>query len=149
MPSEPAARERFVARSLRQAVLAVLLFGSLGTLSELYLIGHYGDWWQCIPIGLLILVAVVSAGYLLRPTEVLRRVVMVVMWGCILAGVWGNGFHYAGNAEFEREMYPDRAGWELVKESMTGAFPVLAPGTMTVVGLFGLIAAWRPRPRRA
>jgi hypothetical protein len=138
-------RENIVARMLRRAVLAVLLFGSVGTLSELLLIGHYDDAWQYAPLGLLAAVIVVTARYLWRPSESLRRVVAAVMWVCIVAGVAGHVLHYRANVEFEREMYPKRAGWELFRESLRGALPVLAPGTMTVIGLFGLIAAWRPR----
>jgi len=140
--------EHLVARTLRRAVLAVLLFGSIGTLSELLLIGHYDDVWQYAPLILLAGVIVVTAMYLWRPTDPLRRAVAAVMWLCIAAGLAGNWLHYRGNAEFELEMVPDRAGFELVRESLTGATPVLAPGTMTVIGLFGLIAAWRPQRRR-
>jgi len=144
--NEPnAKREHLVARTLRRAVLAVLIFGSLGTLAELFLVGHYEDTWQFVPLGLLALVIVVIGAYLKRPSEPLRRVVAAVMWICIVCGLAGTWLHYNGNAEFEREMYPDRAGFELVRESLSGATPVLAPGTMTVIGLFGLVAAWRPR----
>lgn len=143
-PNDVNPRERFVARSLRQAVLAVLVFGSIGTFSELYLLGHYEDWWQMVPLGLLLLVGGTSAAYLVHPTEPIRRGIIVVMWACIIAGLAGHWLHYKGNAAFEREMYPDRAGFELFRESMSGATPVLAAGTMTVVGLLGLIAAWRP-----
>jgi len=143
-------REHLVARTLRRAVLAVLLFGSFGTLAELLLIGHYEDTWQFAPLGLLGAVILVTGVYLKRPSEPLRRVVAGVMWVCIVCGVAGNWLHYKGNVEFEREMYPDRAGLELVRESLSGATPVLAPGTLTVIGLFGLVAAWRPRkPRRS
>ncbi len=143
-----ATREHLVARTLRRAVLAVLLFGSLGTLAELLLIGHYEDAWQFAPLGLLAVVILVTGAYLKRPSETLRRVVAGVMWVCIVCGLAGNWLHYKGNVEFEREMYPDRAGFELVRESLSGATPVLAPGTMTVIGLFGLVAAWRPAKRR-
>lgn len=143
-----ATREHLVARTLRRAVLAVLLFGSLGTLAELFLIGHYEDAWQFAPLGLLAVVILVTGAYLKRPSETLRRVVAGVMWVCIVCGLAGNWLHYKGNVEFEREMYPDRAGLELVRESLSGATPVLAPGTMTVIGLFGLVAAWRPAARR-
>jgi hypothetical protein len=66
----------------------------------------------------------------------------------VVSGLAGHWLHYRGNVEFEREMYPDRAGVELFTESMTGATPVLAPGTMTVIGLLGLVAVWRPQGMR-
>jgi hypothetical protein len=146
---EPVAtREHLVARTLRRGVLAVLLFGSLGTLAELFLIGHYEDTWQFAPLGLLVVVILVIGAYLRRPGELQRRAVAGVMWACIVCGLVGIWIHYDGNSEFEREMYPDRSGFELVRESLSGATPVLAAGTMTVIGLFGLVAAWRPATKR-
>jgi len=141
---EGAFREPLVARTLRRGVLTVLLLGSVGTLAELYLIGHYEDTWQFVPLGLLVAVTLATGAYLRRPSESLRLLVAGVMWACIVAGLLGSWLHYRGNSEFEREMYPDRAGLELVRESLSGATPVLAPGTMTFIGLFGLVAAWRP-----
>jgi hypothetical protein len=143
--SASAPREPLVARLLRRAVLAILLFSTVGSLMELWLLGHYEDAWQFIPLGLLLLTLVVTTAYLLRPSEARRRVFVASM--CIVAASGGVGYwlHYRGNVEFELEMYPERAGLELFRESMTGATPVLAPGTMTVIGLLGLAATWRPR----
>ena len=51
--------------------------------------------------------------------------------------------HYQGNTAFELEMYPDMAGLELVQKTLTGATPVLAPGSMALLGLVGLAAVLR------
>ena len=59
------------------------------------------------------------------------------------SGVLGVGLHYRGNHEFEREMYPTMAGMELVRNTLTGATPVLAPGSMALLGLVGLAAVHR------
>ncbi len=128
---------------LRRGVLAVALFGSLGALVELLLIGHTEDWWQLLPLALLVAVLVVSAAAWFVPARGVLLALRVVMWACVLSGAVGQWLHYSGNAEFEREMYPDRAGVELFSESMSGATPVLAAGTMTVIGLLGLVFAWR------
>jgi hypothetical protein len=37
-------------------------------------------------------------------------------------------------------MYPAMAGVELVRKPLTGATPVLAPGSMALLGLVGLAA---------
>jgi hypothetical protein len=57
--------------------------------------------------------------------------------------VLGVGLHYDGNEEFELEMYPTMAGVELVQNTLTGATPVLAPGSMTLLGLDGLAHTYR------
>jgi hypothetical protein len=42
-------------------------------------------------------------------------------------------------------MQPSIEGTALVKEAMTGAFPVLAPGTMVLLGLVGFALTHRQR----
>ena len=71
------------------------------------------------------------------------RFMQGMMGLCIVAGVVGVWFHYSGNTEFELEMYPTMAGWELFKESMMGATPALAPGAMVQLGLIGLAWSFR------
>ena len=61
----------------------------------------------------------------------------------VLSGVVGLWLHYHGNVEFELEMYPGLAGFELFRESVTGATPTLAPGTMLELGLLGLLYTYR------
>jgi hypothetical protein len=56
----------------------------------------------------------------------------------LAAGVFGVGLHHDGNSAFELEMYPSPSGLELVRKTLTGATPVLAPGSMVVLGLIGL-----------
>ena len=41
------------------------------------------------------------------------------------------------------KMYPSRQGLELVWEALRGAYPSLAPGTMIMFGLLGLVACLR------
>jgi hypothetical protein len=40
-------------------------------------------------------------------------------------------------------MYPTMEGAELIRKTMTGATPVLAPGTMALLGIVGLTYAYR------
>jgi hypothetical protein len=145
VPEAAAPSDPLVARVLRRAVLWILLFSAVGSLAELGLIGHYEDAWQFAPLALLGVVIAATTAYLLRATEGRRRIFIIVMWVSIAGGLAGHWLHYTGNAEFEQEMYPDRVGVELFRESMTGATPVLAPATMAVIGLLGLVATWRPR----
>jgi hypothetical protein len=46
--------------------------------------------------------------------------------------------HYQGNEAFELEMSPSRAGLSLISKTLTGATPVMAPGSMSLLGLVGL-----------
>ena len=40
-------------------------------------------------------------------------------------------------------MYPAMGGLELVQKTLTGATPVLAPGSMTLLGLIGLTHTYK------
>ena len=61
----------------------------------------------------------------------------------LAAGLTGMALHYRGNVEFEREMHPDGTFWPLFKGALMGATPALAPGTMILLGLIGLLYTYQ------
>ncbi len=128
---------------LRRRLLAVIAIGVVGTGAELALLGHYEELLQWLPLALLGLGAVGLAAVWLRTnrTTLIATFMLGVVY--VLAGGLGVLLHYRGNVEFEREMYPSRAGLELVWESLTGATPALAPGAMALLGLLMLAFAFR------
>lgn len=128
------------AAALRTALLGLFLLGSLGTAAELLLLGHVEDTWQLVPLLLLGVSLLLVAWYAVARSPVSLRVFQGVMLLFLGAGLAGSLLHYRANAEFELEMYPGMQGMELFRESMTGAFPALAPGSMILFGLLGL--AW-------
>jgi len=127
---------------LRQLLLWASIAGISGTAVELLLLGHTEGWQQLLPVALLGLALAAFAWHLLRPTPAAAAALQTVMWLCVISGGVGVGLHYQGNAAFELEMYPEMAGLELFRETMTGATPVLAPGTMVLLGLVGLAYAF-------
>lgn len=141
--SEAGGAEHRTARTLRALILSVLLAGMLGTLAELYLLEHTEDWWQLVPLYLLGMGPFVVVWSMLQPSPASLRSLQALMALYVLAGLLGTYQHYTGNAEFELEMYPSRAGFELFWESLKGATPALAPGTMTMFGLLGLATIFR------
>ncbi|NAS30971.1 hypothetical protein GTQ40_08330 [Flavobacteriaceae bacterium R38] len=54
-----------------------------------------------------------------------------------LSGFYGVFLHLRANYEFEQEMKPTANGWDLFLESLSGALPTLAPGSMVVLALLG------------
>ena len=135
--------EHRTTRVLRSLLLAVLLFGVLGTLAELYLLEHYEDWWQLVPLLLLGVAAPVIARCWAVPSAATLRVLQGLMLLLVIVGALGVYQHYTGNAEFELEMYPSRAGFELFWESLKGATPALAPASLSWLGLIGLAYCFR------
>ncbi len=117
--------------------------GAVGTGAELLLLGHTEDLWQWVPLVLMAASLVTLGWRVVAPGAGSLRVFRVTMILFVLSGVAGLWLHYTGNAEFELEMYPALQGFELFRESVTGATPTLAPGTMLGLGLLGLVYIYR------
>jgi hypothetical protein len=130
-------------RTIRKILLLGLLAGSAGTLLELLLIGHDEMATQIAPLVLLGAGILVASWALVSPHSAAIRVLQALMVMFVAGGIIGIGLHYKGNEAFELEMSPSRAGMSLVSESLTGATPVLAPGSMSLLGLVGLAFAHR------
>ncbi len=142
----PAAGAARTLRALRRALFLLLVAGLVGTALELLLMEHIGDWWQRIPLiliggalGVLLWYRVAKSGTSLQAL----RIVMVLFLASAAGGVV---LHAKGNREFALETTPGLAGREMTAEMLTGAFPALAPGTMALLGLIGLLATWTPPP---
>jgi hypothetical protein len=131
--------------AIRRILLIALLAGMAGTAAELLLIGHFEDSWQLVPLALLALGTIVALAHAGRPGPLTVRLLQLLMALFVVSGGIGAVLHYIGNTEFEREMQPSIEGTALVKEAMTGAFPVLAPGTMVLLGLVGFALTHRQR----
>ena len=129
--------------ALRRALFAMLVLGLLGTGTELLLIGHFEDAWQWAPLALIAAGLLVLLWHGMGRGRASLRTLRVLSLLFVLAGFVGVVLHFQGNAEFEREMTPAIETGELVRASMTGATPALAPGTMILLGLLGLAYAFR------
>ena len=142
--SEPAVLPESTAlRTVRRILLAGLWLGISGTAVELLLLEHYEEWRQMIPLGLLAAGLLALVWHAVHRSAAPLRALQVLMLMFVIAGATGLVLHYRGNAEFELEMYPSKAGWELFRESMMGATPALAPGTMIQLALIGLAYSYR------
>ena len=125
----------------RQYLLYILLFGAVGLLAELYLLDHYEDWRQWIPLVLIVAGTAAGVWLALRPSQRAVRTFRVLFAAYVPAGLLGVYFHFQSNVEFEQELHPNSSGLELVAESLGGAMPTLAPGAMIMLGLLGILVA--------
>lgn len=130
--------------NVRRFVLALFGMGIVGTAADLLLTGHFEDAWQFAPLALLAVSALIVVWHLAgggRSSLVAHRVMMALF---ILSGFVGTFLHFRANIEFEVEMYPGLAGFELYWKAIQGASPPsLAPGAMIALGLLGLIYMYR------
>jgi hypothetical protein len=128
---------------LRKMLLVVFLLGTLGTGAELLLLGHTEALQQLIPLGMITVSLVLLATRMFVGGRNLLHAFRLFMVLFVASGALGIYLHYQSNVEFELEMNPSAEGRELVWESLTGAMPALAPGTMVQLGLIGLLYTYR------
>lgn len=128
---------------IRTLLLLTLAIGIIGAGAELLLLGHFESTAQWAPLALFAVALAAMAWHVAAPGTASILALQVTMVLFIVSGGIGVGFHYDGNVEFELEMYPSMGGFELIGKTLTGATPVLAPGTMVVLGLVGLAHTYR------
>ena len=123
----------------RSILLGIFVLGVGGIATELWLLGHYEELDQFIPLGLAALGVVGVAAAAFRPTPVTIRLFQAVMLLMIVSGFVGVWFHYQATTEFQLEMDPSLRGWALFRKAIVAkAPPALAPGAMIQLGLIGL-----------
>jgi uncharacterized membrane protein len=124
---------------LRTWILAVIMLGLLGTVTELLLLEHYEQPMQFVPL-VLIIAAVAALVWETRRRDATSLATLgIVMVLFILAGVLGMVAHFHGSAEYQLELNPSMGTWDLLEKVLRAkAPPLLAPGMMMQLGLLGL-----------
>jgi hypothetical protein len=121
--------------------------GLLGTGVELLLLEHTEDLLQWIPLGLIALSLLALLWERIAGSGASLLVFRGLSLLSVASGALGVWLHYRGNVEFEIESVPGLEGFELFRAAMGGATPALAPGTMILLGVLGLLSTMgRPRP---
>jgi hypothetical protein len=136
-------REAETLAAIRKLLLAALCLGVLGTIGELILLRHIDEAAQWLPVVALTTAIPILIWHGASPGVASVRTLQVLMAVFIVLGLAGLGFHYSSNVEFERELHPDEHGWQFLRKTVAGATPVLAPGSMVLLGLVGLAHAYR------
>jgi hypothetical protein len=124
----------------RRWALYLFLLGVVGVAAELYLLEHFEDPAQWTPLALLGAGFVSALVAVVRPSPGAVLLLRAVAGGFVFVAGLGIYFHLRSNVEFELELRPTTGGMELVRESLKGAMPALAPGAMAQLGLLGLLA---------
>ncbi|HET9359264.1 MAG TPA: hypothetical protein VFO58_05920 [Vicinamibacterales bacterium] len=129
--------------TIRTILLWALVLGATGMAAELLLIGHDESASQLVPLALLGAGVLLGASLVAVPSAWSLRLLQLLMVLFVGSGMLGVALHYQGNAEFELEMHPSLSGMKLITGTMTGATPVLAPGSMSLLGVVGLAFTYR------
>ena len=130
--------------ALRRLTMAVLLFGLIGTATELLLLKHYEDVWQLPPLILIAAGLAIAGWQLARPSRTSLRLLRLTMVAFVVSGAAGVALHYQGSLAFQLELDPTQSQSELFWKVMRAqAPPALAPALMAQLGLLGLIYGYR------
>lgn len=124
---------------MRRIALGAFLFGVVGALSELLLLGHTESWQQWIPVAALSVGLVAVVPVIREPSPGSLRPFRWLMIAWIVIGALGVYYHIWGNLEFELERQQSLTGLPLAWSTMTGATPILGPGAMVLLALIGFI----------
>ena len=127
---------------LRGTLLVILVMGLVGVLAELFLLEHTEEPWQRLPIFMILASLIVLGWHGIDRGPVPLRAFQLVMTLFVVTGVLGVVLHLKGNIEFELEMQPTLRGTTLLWQTLKGATPTLAPGTMVLLGLIGLVYSY-------
>jgi len=134
---------------LRRMLLALVLLGAVGLLTELGLLEHFDSATQWIPLALLAMVVGAVVAVYVHGGRGTVRFFQGVMVLCVVTGAVGVWLHYRGNVEFELEREGSLRGLRLFWEAIRGATPALAPGALSQLGLLGLAYTFRHPALRA
>lgn len=132
-----------VLRRLRLFLLALSSLLFAGTLLELTLVNHTEDaiqWLAFVVAGIGLLLTLVALVRRRRLTISLLRWSMLVV---IVGSLFGIYEHVSNNVAFEREIQPNSTLSHLIWRGMSGANPLLAPGTLAVAALLSLAATYK------
>ena len=122
---------------LKKVLVLALLFMMIGSLLELYLLDHYEDSWQLIPILSVGTTLVTLLILFFKKTTKVVNLFKAVLILTALSGVYGVFLHLQSNFEFEQDMKPTATNLELITDSLSGALPTLAPMSLVVLACIG------------
>ena len=128
---------------LRRILLAIVAFGAVGMIAELYLLEHTESATQWIPLVLLAAILIASIWIFLKPSRSGLRIFQGIMLLSALGGMLGVWEHLEGNLEYVREITPDLSGFPLIWKALHRGAPALAPGVMVQLALLGLAFTFR------
>jgi hypothetical protein len=112
------------------------------TVVELLLIEHSQSLTQLIPFALSALGIASALVAMMRPSRRSIQVLRGIMTLVIAGSLFGIYEHLAGNWDFALELHPGSGMGKLLFETLSGANPLLAPGTLAIAAITALAATY-------
>lgn len=132
-----------VLTKLRQYLLIIAAGIFVMTVTELFFLSHWNETIQFLPFALSGLGLLTLAFAYFHPTRGIlngMRWSMLVIAACSLIGFYE---HMVNNYGFWLEIKPNATTWDLIKATLEGANPVLAPGILMLGAVIGLMALYK------
>lgn len=130
-------------QQLRSFLLGVAAFIFIGTVAELYLLEHFEETKQWIPVILSIVGFSVSIAALWKPGRKLYLMLRWVMCFIALGSLYGMYLHFMGNFEFTLEINPSFSTAKAIWPAVKGSYPLLAPGILFLPAILAAAATYR------
>lgn len=122
---------------LSKLLFAAICFMGLGLGLELFLLWHFEDPWQLMPIICIGAILTSFIWYRFRSQATSLLLYKLSLGLSVLVGLVGVFLHFKANYEFEVEINPRAETSQLILKSFTGAMPVLSPGSMIIYSIIG------------
>ena len=122
---------------ITRLILIAIAFMSVGLSIELYLLEHYEGILQFIPIICVSLGLILSLVLFRFRNKTIQNLFNISLILLVASGLTGIFLHLKANYEFEKEIRPSINGMDLFMESLSGALPSLAPGSLILLALIG------------
>ena len=132
-----------VLAKLRKFLLIIAAGVFVMTVTELFFLSHWNETIQFLPFALSGLGLFTLASAYFRPS---RNVLTTLRWSMlVIAACSFIGFyeHMVNNYTFWLEIKPNATAWDLIKATLEGANPVLAPGILMLGAVIALMAIYK------
>ncbi|SHF48829.1 hypothetical protein SAMN05443144_10970 [Fodinibius roseus] len=130
-------------QQLRSFLFGVAAFIFIGTVAELYLLEHFEETRQWIPIILSVAGSTLCTAAWWKPNRTLYWGIRWLMGLIALASLYGMYLHFMGNYEFTLEINPSFSATEAIWPAIKGSYPLLAPGILFLGAILALAATYR------
>jgi hypothetical protein len=134
--------EQLILSRLRSILFATAALMFVGTIAELIAAEHTGGPVQLLPFALCG-IALLSVGLVWRKPG--RRSILIVrsVMGVMIAGsLFGIGQHIWNDFRLAQEFQPGASAAMLIRESLTGGVPILAPGILAAGAIVAIAATY-------
>lgn len=123
--------------------MGVAAFIFIGNVAELYLLDHYEQTRQWIPIILSIAgFALVTVSWW-QPGSSKLKALRWLMGITALASMYGMYLHFSGNYSFAREINPSFSAVEAIWPAIKGSNPLLAPGILFLAAVLAIAGTYK------